>query len=122
MVPLTNTDWTPPIPHSERLKKRFDRLLASSTSATDKALDLILDISRWQYFEDGNKRTALFGANRILLQAGAGLFAIPENKMHRYQSKLQKYDRQGDRRNIKNWMYENCLFGTESDSQAYATH
>lgn len=44
----------------------------------ESALALFVDLARAQPFEDGNKRTALFVANHLLLRAGAGkLLVVP---------------------------------------------
>lgn len=111
VVPLTNEVWTPPKPNEATEKQWFQQLITQrSISATEKAINLMLHLSRQEYFENGNKRTALFAANNLLLTHGAGMLAIPENKMHWYQSKLQKFDRTNDDRDIKPWLYDNCIF------------
>ncbi len=44
----------------------------------EKALELFVDLSKAQPFEDGNKRTAVFVANSLLIGSSAGvLFTIP---------------------------------------------
>ncbi|MGL4340421.1 MAG: Fic family protein [Rhodoglobus sp.] len=49
----------------------LDRLIASAIKGTDPrgdAVDLFVDLAKAQPFEDGNKRTALFAANGVLLR------------------------------------------------------
>lgn len=41
---------------------------------TENALDLFVELAKAQPFEDGNKRTALFGANSLLI--GTGLLLV----------------------------------------------
>lgn len=49
-----------------------------SGDVRENALDLFVDLARAQPFEDGNKRTAVFVANSLLIGAGAGvLLTIP---------------------------------------------
>lgn len=59
----------------------LQRLLQGSLSTTDTreaALDLFVNVAKAQPFEDGNKRTALFVANSLLLSSGVGeLLTIP---------------------------------------------
>lgn len=44
----------------------------------ENALDLFVDLAKAQPFEDGNKRTAVFAANGMLIGSGAGvLLTIP---------------------------------------------
>ena len=109
-VPLTNAIWVPPIP-TERTIQRVQKILNADKSAIDRALDLNLVLSRWQLFEDGNKRTALIAANLVLVQAGAGILMIPEGKMHWYGSQLAKFYRTNNMVGLKQWLYDNCLFG-----------
>ena len=49
-----------------------------SGDVRENALDLFVELARAQPFEDGNKRTAVFVANSLLIGAGAGvLLTIP---------------------------------------------
>lgn len=50
----------------------------SSDSVQENALDLFVDLAKAQPFEDGNKRTAIFVANSLLIGSGANiLLTIP---------------------------------------------
>ncbi|WP_125683572.1 Fic family protein [Levilactobacillus yonginensis] len=109
-VALTNDVWLPPLPVKADVEKQLKYLLTPDQTATEYALQLNLYLSRCQLFIDGNMRTALVAANAILIAAGAGLFAIPENKMHGYRSQLQKYYRSGKTESLLQWLYENCVF------------
>lgn len=121
VVPLTNDVWTPPKPNEATEKQWFQQLIKQqSISATEKAINLMLHLSHQQYFENGNKRTALFAANNLLLTHGAGMLAIPENKMHWYQSKLQKFNRTNNNRDIKPWLYDNCIFSDTPAKMVYS--
>ncbi|MEX7472737.1 Fic family protein [Mycobacterium adipatum] len=49
-----------------------------SSDAQENAIDLFVDLAKAQAFEDGNKRTAVFVANSLLISSGAGvLLTIP---------------------------------------------
>lgn len=56
-------------------------LLDAATRSSDvqeNALNLFIDLAKAQPFEDGNKRTAVFAANSLLIGSGAGvLLTIP---------------------------------------------
>ncbi|WP_394251307.1 Fic family protein [Arthrobacter pityocampae] len=55
-----------------------ESLQASATELREAALDLFVNLAKAQPFEDGNKRTALFVANGLLLNSGAReLLTIP---------------------------------------------
>lgn len=59
----------------------LQRVVESSTSGPDpqeKALELFVNAAKAQPFEDGNKRTAIFAANGLLLKENTGqLLTIP---------------------------------------------
>lgn len=58
IVPMTNDVWMPPIPDKQKSLERIDQIINSPKSATERAADLNLALSRWQLFTNGNKRTA----------------------------------------------------------------
>ncbi|MFT4165894.1 MAG: Fic family protein [Microlunatus sp.] len=59
----------------------LQHLIEQATASPDReenALDLFIEIAKAQPFEDGNKRTALFAANCLLLGADTGtLLVVP---------------------------------------------
>lgn len=111
VVGLTNEDYVPPIPFENNVVQTVNAILHSETSATDKAITLMLTLSRLQVFTDGNKRTAIVVANALMYQANVGLLAVPEKKMHWYLSQLAKYYKTGRIRVIKQWLYDHAVFG-----------
>ncbi|GAB6093576.1 Fic family protein [Furfurilactobacillus curtus] len=115
-VPLTNDLWVPPIPNEHDALNDIEKISQQGQSATENAIDLNLYLSRWQLFANGNKRTAIVSANALMIDAGAGILAIPENKMHWYGSLLQKYYRSGRDIDIKQWLYDNAVYGTSAHS------
>lgn len=50
------------------LQRLLDRAIGSH-NVTENALDVFVELSKAQPFEDGNKRTAIFVANKLLLDA-----------------------------------------------------
>ncbi|GKT04562.1 Fic family protein [Furfurilactobacillus entadae] len=111
-VPLTNDVWLPPIPQPTVALNDIEKIVTAPNSVTEKAINLNLYLSRWQLFVNGNKRTAIVAANTLMIEAGAGMLAIPENKMHWYGSYLQKFYRSGRIDDIKTWLYDNAVIGT----------
>ena len=53
-------------------------ILNADTSATEKALNAFAWGTRSRLFRDGNKRTSLTLANKILLRAGVGMLTVQE--------------------------------------------
>lgn len=113
LVGLTNEDYVPAIPNEANVTKNLEALLTSQKSATEKAILLMLTLSRQQIFTNGNKRTAIVAANALMYQAKVGLLAVPEKKMHWYLSQLAKYYKTGRADQLKRWLYEHAVFGIE---------
>ncbi|BAN73446.1 MULTISPECIES: Fic family protein [Lacticaseibacillus] len=109
VVGLTNEDYVPPIPIESNVVQTVNAILHSETSVTDKAITLMLTLSRLQVFTDSNKRIVV--ANALMYQANVGLLAVPEKKMHWYLSQLAKYYKTGRIQVIKQWLYDHAVFG-----------
>ena len=75
-VGISGTDYKPPIPVYEVVASELQQILTSDKTTTEKALDAFLWGARGQFFWDGNKRTSLTVANKILLSGGAGILTI----------------------------------------------
>ncbi|MFD1430677.1 Fic family protein [Lacticaseibacillus mingshuiensis] len=110
LVSLSRDDYVPPLPDAVIATATLQGLEENAGSATETALRTMLYLSKTQLFYDGNKRTALVAANAILYHAGAGILAIPDDKMHWYLSQLQKFYLIGNDA-VSNWLYENAVFG-----------
>lgn len=60
------------------LQRLLDAAARSEDDVREHALHLFVDLAKAQPFEDGNKRTAVFVANKLLIDSGAGvLLTIP---------------------------------------------
>ena len=111
-VGISGTDYEPPIPEKEEtIAELAAILLAADTSATDKALEAFTWGARGQFFWDGNKRTSLMLANKILISAGAGLMTITDKYMEQFNSLLLEYYNNGNSEELKQFLYENAIQG-----------
>lgn len=98
----------------EEVKNQYGEILNHGVSDTEKALELFLFISKNQIFWDGNKRTALLTANKIMFNKGLGLFSIPETVFEKFNELLFAYynsEKDIDAEKILNFMCSNCIFG-----------
>lgn len=111
VVPLTDMMYQPAIPDETQVKREFADLVKSEATTTDKAITLLLWLSRAQLFLDGNKRTAIIAANALMFADRRGLLAVPENKLAEYLQRLQQYYKNGDTANLKHWLYDTAIFG-----------
>jgi len=106
-------DWVPPIPDRSKSIKRLTDILTAERSVTERAMDLALYLSRWQLFSTGNYQTAFVAANGLMMAAGAGLLAIPAERVHWYGVQLQQYQQSGRSLVLKQWLYGNAVWGLD---------
>ena len=78
-------------------------------TATDKALEVFTWGTRGQYFWDGNKRTSLMLANKILISAGAGIMTITDKYMEQFNVLLLEYYNTGKSSELKRFLYDNAI-------------
>lgn len=112
-VAISGTDYTPAVPVRETVEAELAGLLTQKASATEKALDLFCWGTRGQFFWDGNKRTSLVLANKVLLEAGAGMLTITEQYMEQFNTLLLGYYDTGKPDPLKAFLYEHAIQGIE---------
>ena len=105
-VAISGTDYTPPVPQEASVRSELDVILAADTSATEKALNAFCWGTRGQLFWDGNKL-----ANKILLQAGAGVLTIQDRNMEQFNEALLNYYNTAAAEPLKAFLYENAIQG-----------
>lgn len=111
-VGISGTDYEPPVPDKTRTEKELEGILSDlDASATDKALELFVWGTRGQFFWDGNKRTSLMLANKILVSAGAGIMTITDKYMEQFNALLLDYYNTGKSEKLKQFLYENAIQG-----------
>ena len=110
-VCISGTDYVPPIPSQEGAERDLSAILTSNTTTTEKALNVFLWVARAQLFWDGNKRTGLTAANKILIAAGAGMLTIVDKHMEEFNTLLVDYYNTGMGERLKQFLYENCIQG-----------
>lgn len=115
-------DYTPPMISEEKEQTYLKRLLTSEQSATDKAMTLMYHNMRQQMFYDGNKRTAMITANKVMIENGAGLINIPLDQWTTWQKKIADFYFSNDMTELKNWTYQNGIFGMEPNLEARKEH
>lgn len=111
-VGISGTDYEPPVPDKEKtIEELKDIISATDASATDKALEAFAWGTRGQFFWDGNKRTSLLLANKILVSSGAGIMTITDKYMERFNERLLGYYNTGEAEKLKQFLYENAIHG-----------
>lgn len=114
-VGITGTDWRPKLPEECDYNKELETIL-NNPNKLDKCLDLFCWIQRSQMFLDGNKRVANLIANKEMIKNGQGIIAIPVEEIGNYFTKLIKYYETNDNKELKNWLYDNCIDGIDTNN------
>ena len=110
-VGISGTDYVPPVPTYEAVKRELEQIIDADTSATEKALEVFTWGTRGQFFGDGNKRTSMTLANKILICAGAGILTITDKHMERFNELLLDYYNTGTSKELETFLYENAIQG-----------
>lgn len=110
-VGISGTDYLPPVPTEEAVVAGLVEILSSDTTATAKALEAFVWGARGQFFWDGNKRTSMTLANKILISHGVGFLTITDRHMETFNGLLLDYYNTGASEALKDFLYENCIQG-----------
>lgn len=109
-VEISGTDYVPPFPEKEQVITTLEDIVSDKgMTATDKALEVFTWGTRGQYFWDGNKRTSLMLANKILISAGAGIMTITDKYMEQFNVLLLEYYNTGKSSELKRFLYDNAI-------------
>ena len=112
-VGISGTDYLPPIPDKNAVEAQLAEIMGKDSTATEKALEAFVWGARGQFFWDGNKRTSLTVANKILLMNGAGIMTITDAHMERFNVLLLEYYNTGKADDLKRFLYDNAIQGIE---------
>lgn len=110
-VGISGTDYMPPVPSEPQARAEFDAILTADTTATAKALEAFVWGARGQFFWDGNKRTSMTLANKILVSSGAGFLTITDKHMEQFNTLLLDYYNTGESEALKDFLYEYTIQG-----------
>lgn len=111
-VGISGVNYKPSIPVENEVLDAIEDIM-NIRSATERAIKYMLYAMRSQLFWDGNKRTGLICANKILIQHGNGVLTIPEDQLEEFNERLSAFYESNDYTKIDQFLYEKCLFGIE---------
>ena len=112
-VGISGTDYLPPVPDKSAIEADLAAIMSKDTTATEKALEAFVWGARGQFFWDGNKRTSLTVANKILLMNGAGILTITDQHMEAFNVALLNYYNTGEVEPLKTFLYNNAIQGLD---------
>lgn len=110
-VGISGTDYMPPVPSWNGMNQGLTEIIDKDISCTEKALSVFLWGCRGQFFWDGNKRTSMTAANKILISGGAGILTITDRHMERFNTLLLQYYNTGEGDALKQFLYDCCIQG-----------
>ena len=111
-VGISGTDYTPKIPVKEEVITELSKIMQIE-SPTLRAIKLMLYGMRSQLFWDGNKRTSMIIANKIMIENGKGIITVREENIVEFNKLLSEFYTTGDDLKITKFIYDNCIFGIE---------
>lgn len=113
-VAISGTEYIPPIPTADGVKNELNKILTdNTTTTTEKALNVFVWGARGQFFWDGNKRTSMTLANKILISEGRGILTITDKYMQEFNNLLLDYYNTGNCEQLKAFLYDNAIQGME---------
>ena len=89
-VSIGGTKWRPQIPIDSDIYDAIHKL-NTMEDAESKAIAYFCYLCRSQLFIDGNKRVAQLMANKILIENGIGIFAVPDDMITEFKKLLVEY-------------------------------
>ena len=109
-VLISGTNWRPEIPDINTIYQEFTEI-QKIENITERAITTMLWIMRGQMFMDGNKRVASMVCNKILIENGKGIMAVPVELDGKFKTMLVNYYETNNMEELKQWVYDNCLDG-----------
>ena len=109
-VEVTGTNYIPEIPNKTDVENRINDILKIENT-TERAIEYMLYGIKAQLFWDGNKRTSTIVANKIMIENGAGIIKVPDNKLEEFNVLLSDYYTQDNKEAIKQFIFDNCIDG-----------
>lgn len=109
-VTISGTDYLPPIPDFDKAARELEKILSEGTS-TEQALNVFAWGTRSQLFWDGNKRTSMTIANKILISAGAGMLTVTDKHMEEFNTLLLNFYNSADAGPLKEFLYNKAIQG-----------
>lgn len=109
-VGISGTDYIPKIPEEKEVLKEIDNILAIP-DITLRSIKYMLYGMRNQLFWDGNKRTSMIIANKIMIMNGKGIILVKDENLLEFNILLTDYYTKGEDTKIIEFLYNKCIYG-----------
>lgn len=111
-VRIGGTNWKPSLPSKVTFEEELEKI-NQIENATQRAIKTMVYIMKSQLFWDGNKRSAMLFANKIMIQNGTGVITIPIEKREEFGKKLIQYYETDEIEELEKFVYDNCIDGIQ---------
>lgn len=111
-VGINGVDYIPDIPDETKIIADIKNIMKEE-NITKRSLVLMLYLMRTQAFWDGNKRTSMIVANKIMIENGCGVITIKEEYFKEFNSLLTEYYNTNKMESLLEFLCNNCIFGME---------
>ncbi|GAB2023681.1 Fic family protein [Pseudolactococcus yaeyamensis] len=105
---IGGSTYKPPMPEIDTVLETL-AYLDDLEDKVEHGLSYFSEISKGQWFNDGNKRTAAMVANHYLVQQGVGILAMDVPTRSEFFDALIKYYENGDKSTYHKFLYENSF-------------
>ena len=108
-IKVSNTDHTPSIPKKDEVENRVETII-NMEDPYESACEYLSYAIKAQLFWDGNKRTSLLVAAKILIDRNAGMIHLSPGYIDEFSKKLKiNYDQDGRCGEFKNYIETNLI-------------
>ena len=111
-VRISGTNYVPPVPDEKTVDKILESI-QSIENETERAIELMFRLMKAQLFWDGNKRTSMLAANKLMIQNGCGIISVPIGALAEFSKILCDYYTNDTLEQAKAFVYENCIDGID---------
>ena len=111
-VGISGTDYIPQIPNKEEVENQIANI-NSIECVTKRAIKYMLYGMRAQLFWDGNKRTSIICANKLLISNGKGILTVKDENLREFNILLTDFYNTNNDEKIFKFIYDKCIFGLE---------
>lgn len=111
-VGINGVYYIPDIPDETKIIADIKNIMKEE-NITKRSLVLMLYLMRTQAFWDGNKRTSMIVANKIMIENGCGVITIKEEYFKEFNSLLTEYYNTNKMESLLEFLYNNCIFRME---------
>lgn len=114
-VGIAGTTYKPDTPIKNEVIVKINSIITSNKTSTEKAIELFLWSCRSQLFWDGNKRTSIISANKLLISEGKGILIVEDKNLKEFNKRLTEFYDTNDYSRIDRFLYNKCIQGIEID-------